>query len=51
MDATAVPAVRDKIAKASAYLSVLGAREYQAEMAAEAEKWGKLIRAKGIKGE
>jgi tripartite-type tricarboxylate transporter receptor subunit TctC len=40
---TTVPAVREKIAKASAYLSVLGAREYQSEMSAEAEKWGKLI--------
>ena len=34
---TAVAAVREKIAKASAYLSVLGAREYQSEMSAEAE--------------
>jgi tripartite-type tricarboxylate transporter receptor subunit TctC len=40
---TGVASVREKVAKASAYFSVLGAREYQTEMAAEAEKWGKLI--------
>lgn len=49
--ATTVPAVRERIAKASAYLSVLGSRDYQAEMSAEAEKWGRLIGELGLKGD
>lgn len=46
---TGVAAVREKVAKASAYFSVLGSREYQAEMSAEAEKWGKLINELNLK--
>ena len=49
--ATSVPAVRERIAKASAYLSVVGARDYQSEMSAEAERWGKLIGELGLKGD
>jgi tripartite-type tricarboxylate transporter receptor subunit TctC len=49
--ATNVPAVRERIAKASAYLSVVGARDYQSEMSAEAERWGKLIGELGLKSD
>jgi tripartite-type tricarboxylate transporter receptor subunit TctC len=46
---TAVPAVREKITGASAYLNVLRAGEYGAEMRAEHEKWGKLINELNLK--
>ena len=46
---TSVPAVREKIAGASAYVSVLNSRDYGAEMRAESEKWGKLINELGLK--
>ena len=46
---TSVPAVREKIAGASAYLSVVNSRDYGVEMRAESEKWGKLINELGLK--
>ncbi len=46
---TAVPAVREKIAGASAYLSVVNSRDYGAEMRAEYDKWAKLINELNLK--
>ena len=46
-----LPAVREKIAAASACLKVVPGREYDADIRAEAEKWGKLVGAPNPKSE
>ena len=49
--AATLPKVRDKIQGVGANMSVAPSREFSAEIKAEAEKWGKLITALGMRTE
>lgn len=44
-----VPQVRERVQKTGAFMNVVPAREYAAEMRAESEKWGKLINELGLR--
>ncbi len=49
--AVSTPTVRDKILATGNFVSLANAREFNAEMLAETEKWGKLINALHLKSD